>query len=408
MLGLRVLISGLMFGLQMIVARVLGLSEFGVYAYAMAWVQTLTVIGKFGVDSASLRYVSAHLARGESSLLSGFLRWSEHLTLRLSLLLGVGLILSVPLLVPAEQASLRMSLWLGALLLIPTVSQAMRQTQLRAIGQVWQSLVLIAVWPALAMSIASILYVALDGRVSSPMIMGTQLTAVTVCCGLATWLRSRTAIGSVTKVPGDTRKQDWSRTSLTFVGVAVAVHLKDHMGVMLGGTLMDTDSAGVLAIAERFAGVALLGVESLNLYTAPKFAAMHARGETEKLWSLVRNCRLIGLAFAVPVAVAVWLISFPLLGLIESGFQAGRPVLAVLLIGAIVRAVAGPVAYALSMSGRETTTLFSTLLGVGVNLAMSLLLMPWFGLMGLAIASLLTNIAWATFIHSQWKRPVPS
>ena len=395
-----------MFGLQMIVARVLGLSEFGVYAYAMAWVQTLTVVGKFGVDSASLRYVSAHLARGETSLLSGFLQWSEHLTLRLSLLLGVGLILLVPLLVSSGQTSLRMSLWLGALLLIPTVSQALRQSQLRAVGQVWQSLLLIAVWPALAMSIASILFVALDGRVLAPMIMGTQLFAVTFCWGLATWLRLRTSLGTVTTIPGDTRKQDWSRTSLTFVGVAVAVHLKDHMGVMLGGTMMDTDSAGVLAITERFAGVALLGVESLNLYTAPKFAAMHARGETDKLWSLVRSSRLIGLAFAVPVSLAVWLISFPLLGLIETGFQAGRPVLAVLLIGAIVRAIAGPVAYALSMSGRETTTLAGTLIGVGVNFVMSLLLMPWLGLMGLAIASLLTNIVWAVFIHVQWKRPV--
>jgi len=407
-LGLRLMISGLMFGLQMIIARVLGLSEFGVYAYAMAWVQTLTVVGKFGVDSASLRYVAAHLARGETSLLSGFLRWSEQLTRRVSLLLAVGLAILVPLLVSADQPTLRMSLWLGALLMPVIVAQAMRQSQLRAVGQIWQSLVLIAVWPALAASIASILFVALNGRVSSPMIIAAQLVSVTVCWGLATWWRSRTPLGAVTKVPGDTRKHDWSRTSLTFVCVAVAVHLKDHMGVMLGGMMMDTDAAGVLAMAERFAGVALLGVESLNLYTAPKFAAMHAKGETDELWSLVRSCRLIGLAFAVPVALAVWLLSFPLLGLIETGFQAGRPVLAVLLIGAIVRATAGPVAYALSMSGRERITLVSTLLGMGVNLVMSLLLMPRFGLMGLAMASLLTNIVWAIFIHSQWKRPVTS
>lgn len=404
MFGLRLMISGLMFGLQMVIARVLGLSEYGTYAFVMAWVQMLVVVGKFGVDSASLRYIAAHHACGETALLAGFLRWSERLTLFVSGLVGLGLALSVPLLVPAERQSLRISFWLGALLIPVTVAQAMRLYQLRAVKHIWQSLVTVAVWPALAAALASIVFVLSEGPVSSPLMVMIQFLAIAACWGTATWLRSRSPLAAVSGVPGDTRKREWLRTSVTFLGVAFVVHLKDQMGVVLAGLLIDTDAAGIFAIAERFAGVALLGIESLNLFTAPRFAALHATGQIAALRQLVHQSRTMGLAFAIPVSAAVWGASHGLLGLIEPGFQAGGEILVVMLLAAIVRASAGPIAYALSMSGGERITLLASILGVAVNLAVSVLLFPWFGLMALALAQLLTNVVWAVYLTSRLKR----
>ncbi|MBX3436202.1 MAG: lipopolysaccharide biosynthesis protein, partial [Planctomycetaceae bacterium] len=317
---------------------------------------------------------------------------------------GIVIAGATPLLIAEERASLRWSLWLGTVLVGMMVAQSLRQAQLRAVRHIGPSLISMGLWPIVAVSLASILFVSTGGQFSAPAMIGIQIVSITASWGLATWLRSRSPLAAARECPADTRTSEWMQTSITLLGVAVVVHMKDQMGVMLSGLLIGTDAAGVYAIAEKFAGAALLGVESLNLFTAPRFAALHATGRTEELRRLVQQSRRLGLCFAVPMAGAVWAASHGLLSLIEPGFEAGRPLLLVLLGAAVIRATAGPAAYALAMSGGERIALKGTSFSVLVNIALILVLYPWAGLMGIAAAHLLTHFVWAAFMHTQFNR----
>ncbi|MHC4225731.1 MAG: oligosaccharide flippase family protein, partial [Planctomycetota bacterium] len=64
-LVLRLAGTGLAFGLQVLLARVLGLGPYGDYIYAFALVTLLSVLLKLGLDSATLRFLPPYLVRGE-------------------------------------------------------------------------------------------------------------------------------------------------------------------------------------------------------------------------------------------------------------------------------------------------------------------------------------------------------
>src|SRR3954466_12160765 len=68
--------TGLNVVLQVALARALGASEFGVYAYTLTWLNVLTIVGLMGVDHTALRFVAAHRAKNETSHLHAFLRFA--------------------------------------------------------------------------------------------------------------------------------------------------------------------------------------------------------------------------------------------------------------------------------------------------------------------------------------------
>ena len=56
-LALNVAGQGLALLLQILFARLLGLQEYGVWSYAMAWLGVAVIAGKMGFDSAFVRFL---------------------------------------------------------------------------------------------------------------------------------------------------------------------------------------------------------------------------------------------------------------------------------------------------------------------------------------------------------------
>ena len=76
-------------------ARWLGSYNFGIYAYVFVIVTLLGLALSFGFNSSALRFISSYLAQRKLRRLSGFLKQSHSLALRLSILgalLGSGLV----------------------------------------------------------------------------------------------------------------------------------------------------------------------------------------------------------------------------------------------------------------------------------------------------------------------------
>lgn len=76
-----------------------------------------------------------------------------------------------------------------------------------------------------------------------------------------------------------------------------------------------------------------------------------------------------------------------LLLLYGSGFTQGYPPLFILFVGVIVRASVGPVQSLLNMSGKQNICALLYALTLAVNIALNLILIPHFGLMGAAFAT---------------------
>src|SRR4029077_15052109 len=76
--------SGISFGVQLFMARVLGAPSYGYFVYATSWMAVLLLGCNIGLKPTAVRFVAAYSARGEWALLRGFLRTATRWTIAAS------------------------------------------------------------------------------------------------------------------------------------------------------------------------------------------------------------------------------------------------------------------------------------------------------------------------------------
>src|SRR5438067_12644708 len=81
---IRVLSAGLAYLSQILLARWMGGSDYGIYVYVWTWVLLLGSMMDFGISASAQKIIPEYRTRGEHALLRGFLSGSRWLTLTLS------------------------------------------------------------------------------------------------------------------------------------------------------------------------------------------------------------------------------------------------------------------------------------------------------------------------------------
>src|SRR5215468_907654 len=81
---IRVLSAMLAYGSQILLARWMGGSDYGVYVYVWTWVLLLGSMMDFGISASAQKIIPEYRTRGEHALLRGFLAGSRWMTLAVS------------------------------------------------------------------------------------------------------------------------------------------------------------------------------------------------------------------------------------------------------------------------------------------------------------------------------------
>jgi len=68
--------AGLLFGLHVLLARLIGVRQYGIYVYVLTWINILAVVSQLGLNTSLVRFIAAYRAQGKWGLLRGFLRLS--------------------------------------------------------------------------------------------------------------------------------------------------------------------------------------------------------------------------------------------------------------------------------------------------------------------------------------------
>ena len=97
---IRVVSAGLAYFAQMLLARWMGGSDYGVYVYVWTWVLLLGSMMDFGISASAQKMIPEYRARGEHALLRGFLSGSRWITFGVSCVVSLLLAGLVKLLSP--------------------------------------------------------------------------------------------------------------------------------------------------------------------------------------------------------------------------------------------------------------------------------------------------------------------
>jgi O-antigen/teichoic acid export membrane protein len=170
------------------------------------------------------------------------------------------------------------------------------------------------------------------------------------------------------------------------------------------GYFSTTGAVGLYGVVYPL-GVALtLVLKSVNFVAMPVISELHAAGRTDRLRRTYQVVAKWVLVATLPPFLV--LVSFPgvvLRGTFGAEYADGAATLAVLAVGFFSHAVAGPSGNALTALGRTRTVMYVNVTVAAVNVAVNLLLIPWLGPLGAAVATvvgyLLLNGLYVTALY---------
>lgn len=383
------------YGEQVLLARLMGVTEYGRYAYAAGWQMLLGILGGFGMRTVLLRFIPTYSTFRDYALLKGVVRVANTTVviggLLLAALVTAGYWLFGGSFSRPGGMALLIAFWSAPLISLAQLEGAVLQTKHRialAVGPFdlgRHALIIIAV------TAATVLF-GLSAR--SGVVMA--ITAVILLCVLA-WLfaEARKALPERNVAAAPTyQTSEWVKIGLTLLlvsGFSVFIARSD---VIMVGIFLTPENVGVFNVASRTAAVGSMSLLAVNIVASPTFAKLHAANDQNALKRL--NAIVTNVAFwpALFLFVAFWIWGGRLLAIFGSDFIVGKTQLLILATGHVVSASFGLVGVMLNLTGFQRITAWVYGVSAVLNVALNLILIPRFGAVGAACATTATMIMW--------------
>ena len=384
---------GLTYCSQLLIARMVGVHAYGVYAYAYAWMVVLAYMSALGFDVALLRFVPAYEAVRNWPLLCGVIQYGQRRAGAVSL--AVALIGVCAVRLGDEAQPLRDTLLIGLWLVPVWALLWIRCSVVRAFGGVALALAPDrVVRDGLLVVLIGVATFGLGWTLDAPTIMTATLITSLVGLALASLGMRRMRPSVVTDVAPEYDAAIWRRTAVPLVIIGAAEPLLNRTGVILLGWFGQTKDAGIYSLVFNIAFVVALPRIAINTLFAPTISSLFARKDQAMLQALVTTAASWTLAASACIAFVLFVLAEPFLGWFGPGYDAGVPALRILLIAQVVAAGAGSQMHVMIMTGHERGAALLLVSHTVVNAALSVWLIGLLGTNGAAMATGAILVVW--------------
>jgi O-antigen/teichoic acid export membrane protein len=395
-MAMRIAAMVLNFGVQLVMARVMGLSAFGVTNTALAMLNILVIPAALGYETAAVRFVA--LTRDDQPHLRALtVRFGRNVLIASAV---TCLLVALAALIEQRLGNADQALALAMLVLIVPGFALVRVGEgwLRGVG----SLVRALVNSGVVIPVLSIVLIVAEwlllGR--EDVGVGGALGARAIATGLAVLTVAAFVAG---KLGGKLRPReeiepsmasDIHRTALVLCGVAFLAMVVSQVDIVAVSIFKGSEQAGLYSAASRVAQAMNVALVAVNFVLAPRIAQLFEQGKTARLQEEVCSAAnwclcLMGLAclILIPGATVV-------LHAFGPDFGAAADALRILLLGQLVNAFCGPAGTILNMTGNQGKAIRALSASAIVDLLLFGLLIPPLGLTGAACATAACTAVW--------------
>lgn len=385
-LGFRLAGVAAGFGLGLLLARLLGPAQFGLYGLIITVASLVASLAMLGTPQLAVREISNLQARedvdGTTSLVGPFQR-----IVGVAAFLLATAALSVGLMAGARGQDVLL-LALGCVLMITTALGGITAAQLRALGRLQQGQFFdTAGRPLLALMVMATVWLA-SLPVHAAIAIGVQ-AGVSVLAMLVSWGWLRQALPRQLK--WRSKAVPWLAAALPLCGVDFLGKLDGAYGLVLLGPFGSDEQLGFYRVA--LACVTLVGMPAtvLHVVLAPKIAAQLADEDWTGLATLLRRVSFLLLCCMIPGTLLLALLGEVLLSLaFGSAYAAAAMPLLFLAIAQTVFAAFGMGPILLAMGGAERSLIRIYLVAVTAGIISAIPLILRFGANGAAAAQIVS------------------
>lgn len=403
--AIRIVSAAIAFVSQVLLARWMGGFEYGIFV--LVWV-TMVIVGNLsclGVHTSVIRYVPEYLERRKFAELRGILLASRLFAIVVSTLFAALGATGIWLFSPSIESYYVLPFYLGVICL-PMI----------ALSDVLQGIARANAWVAAALSptylIRPILILAAMMAALSAGFPASAETAV-IAAIVATYLTTLVQVLGITsradnRVPAGPRAYEpvaWLSVSMPIFLVEGFFFLLTNADVLMVGRFMPPEDVAVYFATVKTLAVVHFVYFAVKAGVAQRYAHFAHSGDRAGLAAFARETASWTFWPSLAMGVVVLMLGEFLLRLFGPGFDAGYPLLFVLVAGVVARASVGPAESLLTMTGNQNICAAIYAVALAINIGLNVVLIPQYGLWGAAVATGLAMVFEASALAAiAWRR----
>ncbi|MFM2421785.1 MAG: hypothetical protein RL291_315, partial [Pseudomonadota bacterium] len=351
--AVRVLSAGLLYVSQVVLARLMGTFEYGVFVYVWTWVLVLGGLSHLGFGVTMIRLLPEYRERGQESLLRGLVATGRGIALGVGALVATLGMIGISLFGNAIANHAVLPLFI-ALFCIPGFALTDLQDGIGR-GRGWMGAGLMPPYilrPLLLLGGTVAAWAAglpMDARTAA----GAAILSTYGALFLQTWLIGRRLKAELPKGPMTFAPKAWAWTALPLLVTYAAELVIQNVDVLVVSWVMNPVEVGKYFAAAKTMSLVLFVHYAVGSAVANRFAALNARGDKAELAAFVRKA--VNWTFWPSLAAALGIVALgkPLLWLFSPTYVDAYPVMLILVGGFLVRASMGPAEFILNMLGEQ-------------------------------------------------------
>lgn len=388
---LKIIGSGLAFAFGVVVARLLGAEGAGVYFLSLSIVTIGSVIGRVGLDNALLRFIATRATLKDWGGVKGVYALGMRYAIAASGAITVIVFVASTWIADFlfNKPELAQPLRWMSLSILPFALLNLQADSLKGLKRIREAMLVHGVGVPLT-GLIIIFPLAQSFGVLGVGIAYLFSTLLVAALGFLIWRKAIAGYSIASKSFPAKELQDSCRPlfMVSFLNLAVL----PWMPLFLLGIWASSQDVGIFGAALRVAALVSFMLITINNVVAPKFAELHIQGDVLLLSQTAQRSALLITMLASPILLVLIIGGSWVMGIYGPEFERGAIVLAILAVGQFVNAFTGSVGFVLMMGGQEGATWRALLYSVLVSIALSLLLIPEFGMIGAAIAVSLSGV----------------
>lgn len=391
-MGLGMIISGALGYVQTVaMTHMVSHNVYGIFILVYTFAVFVSQLTKLGFTGVLLRFLPAYRARRERRLASGLVIFSFWVPAVASVACALALIvLANPIaLILFHHESYATPLREASLLIPLNGLQAIVLNALQAIKDVkWQVYAGRVIEPVVTLTLLFVFYL-LGFRLEALIFAYIVGLFISLVVG---WMAFRRAAGDLIRAEPAYEPGVWMRFGAAMLFNVMTVAVIQSTDVLGLGAYDTANQVSLYGAADRIGALIAMPFFALNIVFTPLISELHTRNELPQLDRMFALVTRWSFAVSWPICLCCVIFGAPILGIFGKGYAAGSVALVVLAGGSIINAATGPVSSMLAMTGQLRVLWFNTVLRVALNVALVVLLIPPYGILGAAWASSLTVV----------------
>lgn len=406
--GLRFLNIALTLAVGILLARILGPQNYGIYTFILTLVTLLGLPTKAGLPTLLIRETAKNQLNQNWGLIRGLIKLANIFVFSYSIAISLIAGLTIWWYWKATGSNTEADTFLWALWLLPLIAfEGVRTGTLRGLRWVVSSQLPEQLVRPFMMILFLVAVLLLGEEITSITAIQLNAMAALIAFAVGAYFLIKALPKDVKQAKSEYAIRPWAASLMPLSLFAGLKMLDSQVSILFLGFLGTSEEVGLFRVAATGASLVSFGLIVVNMTLAPQVARLYEAREMKKLQRIITLSTRAVAAISFPVALIFILFGKPVISMVfGEEYVKAATALGILCVGQLVNATAGSVGLVLNMTGNDKLTFIASVIALLVHLLLAFILIPPFGLIGAAFSFAVSITIWNIILIFMTKRKV--